>query len=149
RQALLEQVLRRLQVALAVGEVASPGERARLYVWRNVGGPKRQELRQPRTPFGVVSLHVPDMRQHYGHPQTSLSVAPLDCPEQCGSQIILLLQRVMRMPRMVHPWRLHVWRKAQTPVKMSLTQGVYFTAFAQPFPGILSDRLQKAKAHLL
>src|SRR3954471_5197953 len=95
-----------------------------------------------------MAAHVPDVPQDDGQPQARFGIALLNRPEQSGPQIILLLQRVVRVPRVVHARRLYVWSELQTPCKVPRTHTVQLTRLAQPFPGVLSNGFEEAKPHV-
>src|SRR5689334_22993347 len=95
-----------------------------------------------------MSLHVPDVRQHDRDPEAGFRVALMDRPQQCGSQILLLLKRSVRVPWMVHARWLYISSKIHKTGEMPLTQVLELAGVLQSFPCVLADCLQIAKAYL-
>ena len=148
-QALDEQVLCGFQVTLTVGKVAGGGESACSNIRRAGRLRQCQQLRQASAPLGIVAAHVPEVSQYYGHPQARFGITFLDRPEERCPQVVVFLNRVSRVPRVVHAWRLHIRRQLETPRQMPIADRRAFTCFFESLQRVLTDRLQKAKTGLL
>src|SRR6266567_7161323 len=129
--------------------MARRGQGAGPHVWRAARGRQRQQFGEPRATLRIVAAHIPDVRQRHRDTQTRVRVSLLDRPQECRPQIVLFLNHVLRVPWMVHTWRLHIRGKLETPGLMPFADRHDLARLIEAFPRVLTNRLEKVEAQPL
>ena len=110
---------------------------------------QRQQFCEPSATLGIVATHIPDVSQRHRDTKTRLGVALPDRPQECCPQIVLFSNHVLRVPRVMHAWRLHISGKQQTPGQMPFANRRDLARLFEAFPRVLTDRLEKVETQPL